>query len=349
MRKTLLFLSAFISASHAEKPCPKDFIRILSVDGRQYHVIVTDKLASDTQASHCSRIWPNEQPEITLIPSPPGCLYYGSAKISNINNRLPMHIPSDGYMHFVPESEAGSLDQLEQHEGDCDGILSVTTTKSKRIIVAANCTVPHNCRNPRQFKASASCDAEEEASQFLESAGWHRSLGAALHVDIKQVAFQWLPREFFADPDELSRKTNGNATSVSDSINIENPSLISPPQIVRVDRFPFPLHARVNPPHQGEEYFISRIPKAVWVVPAGTIHCAVEKGSLASLVKLDSYMRLKFMDGFALLKTKVVKGGRYASTEIPSGNPDDLFLAVVTSASTAVVGALAIIIASLRK
>ena len=60
-------------------------------------------------------------------------------------------------------------------------------------------------------------------------------------------------------------------------------------------------------------------------------------------------MRLKFMDGFALLKTKVVKGGRYSSTEIPSGNPDDLFLAVVTSASTAVVGALAIIIASLRK
>jgi hypothetical protein len=262
-----------------------------------------------------------------------------------------MHIPQQGYIRFIPENELlGVDDPYAINDISCARILSVTNTKTKRIIVGEKCSVSETCRKPKQFRASSSsCAVDEEPTEFLESAGWHRTLGASLHLETKRVAFQWLPRQFFADPDELSRKTHGKARSVSDSINIENPAWISPPQIVKVDRFPIPVHARVTPPKREELYFSSYIPKAIWAVPVGTTHCAVEKGNLANLVKLDNDMRLAFMEEFAVLRTSFHKGARYALAEIPSGNPDDVMLTVLITATTAVAGALAIIIASLRK
>lgn len=332
--------------------CPKEHIRISSAQGgnESFDVIVTDPSSSDI--THCSRIWPNEKPEIIIIPAPPGCLVYGmSAKKFRLNDHLPMHIPQQGYIRYIPENELLDADDpFAINDVSCARILSVTNTKTKRIIVGEKCSVSETCRKPRLFKASSSsCSVDEEPTEFLESAGQHRTLGASLHLETNRVAFQWLPRQFFADPDELARKTHGKATSVTDSINIENPAWISPPQIVKVDRFPLPVHARVTPPKRGELFFTSYIPKAVWAVPVGTNHCAVEKGNLANLVKLDNDLRLSFMEDFAILRTSFLKGARHSSAEIPSGNPDDVMLTVLITATTAVAGALAIIIASLRK
>lgn len=347
-----LFPLAYSSA------CPKDYIKIASSEGSiQFDIVITDTTSSSLTNSggsfHCSRIWPNERPEIALIPSPPGCLFYGSSQNPEFNNHMPMHLVQDGHLRFIPENELENNDPFQIYDLDCSRILSVTSSKTKRIVIGENCVIPDGCRKARLFKASSSCAIDEVPTEFLESDGWHRNLMASLdsHADVRKphVAFQWLPRQFFADPDELHRKTAGKAKSVSDSINIENPSLISPPQIVRVDQFPLPVHARVNPPKRGENHFTVNIPKAVWVAPVGSSHCAVEKGNLANLVKLDKEMRLSFMEGFTLVRTQLIKGSRYATTKIPTGNPDDLHLTVGVTAGAAIAGAVAIIISSLSK
>jgi hypothetical protein len=91
------------------------------------------------------------------------------------------------------------------------------------------------------------------------------------------------------------------------------------------------------------------VPKAVWFVTEDVSDCSVEKLRLADLVKLPASLSLDIWKKVRLVRTRPVRGDAYAITDIPGGNPDDLLEAVAVTALTATAGALAIIVASLRK
>lgn len=351
MREVLLVLAV----NRLAVACPPVHVRVYSKSGT-VDVISLDFTQPVPVSSHCTRVWPNDEPEFALIPSPPGCLFFGSDTPVGSDNQIPMKLPDGGKLHWIPEPEiASSLgnDMFDVSPVKCGRVLSKTVTGTRMIVVGERCEIPNykkECDSKiRSFNATATCDIEEEATQFLEVSGWHRTLGAILHTDIKHVAFQWLPRQFFAEPDELDRKALNKSRSVSIDINIEHPSLISPPQIVQVLAFPFPAHARVNPPIRNQTHFTVQVPKAIWAVADTVDDCAVEKLRLGDLVRLPSFMNLAFMSKARLLSTKLVRGDSYARTDIPSGNPDDLQEAVLVTTVTATAGALAIIVASLRK
>jgi len=313
-------------------------------------VVVLTLEEPSPEVSHCTRVWPNEEPELALLPVPPGCLFFDIKTPIGKDNQVPMSMPGGRKLHWIPENEL--IDSLDYNPFKSDGVsckrvLSKTISENKMIIVGEGCDVG-NCVK-REVNATATCESEEEPTQFLESTGWHRNLGAMLHADFKHFAHQWLPRQFFAETDELDRKTQRKSQSITLEINIENPSLISPPQIVRVSAFPFPAHARVNPPKRGETHFSVHVPKAAWFVTEDVSDCSVEKLRLADLVKLPASLSLDIWKKVRLVRTRPVRGDAYAITDIPGGNPDDLLEAVAVTALTATAGALAIIVASLRK
>jgi hypothetical protein len=331
--------------------CPYKYLQIES-GSNVADVVVVELNEADPSKLHCSRVWPNEEPEFTLIPAPPGCLFFNTNDALGRDNQIPMKLTNGDLLHWVPEPELGvsfpESDLFDIRPIKCQRVLSKTITGDAMIVVGENCVVPATCVADRR-KATSTCDVEEESTTFLEPTGWHRNLGACLHADFKHIAYQWIPRQFFAEPDELVRRALKKSESVSVDINIEHPSLVSPPQVVQVDAFPFPVHARVNPPKRGETHFTVTVPRAVWMVPSKVNHCAVEGLHLASLVKLPQDMQLPFTEGKRLVRTKPIKGDSYASTDIPTGNPEDLQEAVLVTAVTATAGAVAIIVASLRK
>lgn len=331
--------------------CPSSFSRIES-----FHILTYDYDEPTPLSSYCSRVWPNETPEIALFPSPPGCLFFGISSPIGSDGQLPMKLPGNRLIHWIPESEIrGSLDSdpFDVTPARCESVLSKITTESRLIVVGENCVVPNSCtvHSPTSvYKSTATCAIEEEPTKLLEATGWHRTLGALLHGNFDHFAYQWLPRQFFAESDELDRKSWNKSHSVSIDVNIENPSLLSPPQLVKVNAFPFPAHARVNPPKRGETHFTVFIPKAIWAVLGDVSDCSIERVRLRDLIKLPDVMNIPDWDDMFLVRTKSVSGaGSYADTEIPSGNPEDLLETVAVTAVTATVGALAIIVASLSK
>ena len=336
--------------------CPTSFFKINNPTSSSVYDVMTFDFPEPTPLdSYCSRIWPNEVPEISMFPVPPGCLFFGIPGPVGSDNQLPMKVENEGekFVHWIPESELASsldFDPFNIEPLKCDTVISKTTTESRLIVVGENCIVGPSCRPTTSFNATATCEIEEESTEFLETSGWHRNLGALLHAGFENFALQWLPRHFFAEIDELERKTGTRSRSLAVDVNIENPSMISPPQLVRVDAFPIPVHARVNPPKKGETHFTVNIPKAIWLVPGGVSDCSVEKLKLVDLVKIPDIMKIPESDYAFLVKTKTVRGtGSYTTTEIPSGNPDDLLEAVAVTAVTATAGAIAIVVASLRK
>lgn len=349
MRLVLGLLVVGVSQARGNETC-KHF-QVTTPSGSVSDVISVKLDKPVNEQVYCSRIWPNENPELAVFPSPPGCLIFN--RTTPLGDQLPMALPDGGKVFFAPEREIGSIAGHLIHPPDvfkCDQVFGRVITGDRTIVLGEKCVAKTvQCPEPVRINSTANCEIEEESTEFLEATGWHRTLGASLHADFRHVAFQWLPRQFFAEPDELTRKIPGKANSTSTDINIENPSMISPPQVVEVKAFPIPAHARVNPPARGQTHFTVYIPKAVWMVDEKVKNCAVERTRLADLLELPSSMRLGFAKGKLLVKTKTVKGGNYASTQIPTGDPEDLLGAVVTTAVTATVGALAIIISSLKK
>ena len=347
------FVVGLVSLASAAASGECEHFQVASGDGSISDVFSIKLDKPVAELAYCSRVWPNENPELAVFPSPPGCLIFGKSGAFGRDDQLPMHLPGGRQVYYVPEREIGGVTGHLMQPPDvfkCSQIFSRIITGDRTVVVGENCSLTQGeCKPPVRLNATSTCTVEEEGTEFLEPTGWHRTLGANLHADFKYTAFQWLPRQFFSEPDELNRKTKGKAASTSLDINIENPSMISPPQVVEVRAFPIQAHARVNPPRRGQTHFTVYIPKAVWMVEDKIKSCAVERLDLADKLRLPQSMRLGFADGKRLIRTKTVKGGNYATTEIPTGDPDDLFVAVLTTAATATVGALAIIISSLRK
>jgi hypothetical protein len=309
-------------------------------------VMVMDLGEPSKIKSHCSTFWPNDFPELTLVPSPPGCIVFD--KTGEYLNHLPMKLPGGKTLHWIPENEA-SVGAIDTYPVRCNTLLSKTLTDTKLVVVGEGCTLngPSDCPKAKEIRIARLCSIEEESTMLLQPTGWHRTLGSSLHFNHQAVAFQWLPRQFFAEPDELDRKAK--ASSVSLDINIENPSMVSPPQIVLVEQYPIQTHARVNPPSRDASHFTVWIPKAIWMTDKEAKSCAIPETTLNQHVKIPASMRFGFTEGLELIRTRMIKGDTYTSTTIPTGDPADLFVAVMTTAITAIAGALAIIIASTRK
>ena len=325
--------------------CPSDHYHVESAEGKTADVIVIDLAEPTPQFSHCSFSWPNEEPHLSLIPAPPGCLLFNSE--GGEGTHLPMHMPDGSLLHWIPENEVVS--KIDTYPVSCARVISKTTTGDRTIVIGEDCLVSgaKSCPPPQILTATSTCTAEEESVHFLQETGWHRTLTASLHMDTPGVGFQWFPRQFLSEPDELARRAK--AKSVTQGINIEHPSLLSPPQIVRVDEYPIPAHARVNPPNRDQSHFTVWIPNTVWMVNEKIEDCAVEDLRLDQVVKLPQSMTFAFAKGMHLVRTKSLNGDKYTTTAIPNGNPDDLLVAVVATATTAIAGALSIIFASLRK
>ena len=329
--------------------CTTERTVIKTADKRQIDMIAVTQQNRGGGVVHCSAIWPNEDPELALYPVPPGCLYIGVDASIAPKNAVAMKTGSQE-IYWVPESEYPNF-KIASFPVTCDSVISRTNVGSKSIIIGEGCFhtgSSKGCGKPEKVSTSISCALDElDIVTFGQDAGWHRTLVNAAVDTPSAVGYQWLPRQMFAEPDELTRK-KAQAHSVTENINIENPSLISPPQILQVRKYPVPVHARVNPPKNGESHFTVNIPKTVWMVDEDEPSCAVGTLNLADLAGIPSEFRLGFVQGKRLLKT-INPRGTYAVTQIPSGNPQDLFLAVVTTATTAVAGALAIILAAMRK
>jgi hypothetical protein len=336
-----------VVATGLHAKCPTNFFRV----NNKVDVVVLDFPEPTPVDSHCSRVWPNEEPEIALFPAPPGCLFFGIPTVIGKDDQLPMKLPSGEFLHWIPEPELADsldIDPFDVKPLKCQRVLSKTVAESKMVVVGEGCDVPKSCV-AQQLNATATCEIEEEPTSFLESSGWHRNLGAMLHANFKHSALQWLPRQFFGEPDELDRKARRMSVSVSTEINIENPSLLAPPQLIKVSAFPFPAHARVNPPKVGETHFAVHVPKAIWVVNESVTDCSVEKLRLRDFVKLPKLMNLGVWDGLRLVRSRQVTGDSYAITNIPAGNPQDLAEAVAVTAVMATAGAIAIVVSSLKK
>lgn len=350
------FITALVAAASTgdvfAAPCPSAHLQVKSADGSKKvtDVVVINQAEPIPRFEHCSTLNPNYYPDLTLIPSPPGCLYFGVNGLVE-GSHLPMKMPDGSLMHWVPETEYKKVIS-ETKPVTCSKVHSRTITGDKLIVIGDNCSVSgaKECPKPKLVDSKSTCALEEVVTGFEQPNGWHRTIRSVLVGGENMVALQWLPRQLFAETDELDRKAK--ASTVTLDINIENPSMISPPQIVQVDAWPIPVHARVNSPKRGETHFKVQLPSAVWFLTSkGQAGCATETLDLASLVGLPPNMRFGFTKGLRLIRTKDMQPEEHSSvfTSIPSGNPDDLLLAVVTTATTAVAGALAIIIASLRK
>ena len=352
MRFTAALVAVASTGNVLSAPCPSAHLQVRSADGSQKltDVVVINQADPIPRFEHCSTLNPNNHPDLTLIISPPGCLFFGVDGLVE-ETHLPMKMSDDSLMHWVPATEYKKVIS-DTKPVTCSKVHSRTTTGDKLIVIGENCSVSgaKECPKPKLIDSKSTCALGEVVTGFEQPTGWHRTIRSALVGGKDTVAFQWLPRQLFAETDELDRKAK--ATSVTLDVNIENPSIISPPQIVQVDAWPIPVHARVNPPKRGETHFKVQLPSAVWFLTAkGQADCSTETLDLASFVGLPPNMRFGFTKGLRLIRTKDMHPEEHSSvfTTIPSGNPDDLLLAVVTTASSAVAGALAIIIASLRK
>ena len=375
-------LHLFVSLSIAT--CPYEHIRIVG----QYRTVSVFTINQNNRGGgvvHCSNVWPNEEPEFAIYPNPPGCLFINVDESIAPNNVLKTDLGQQGgYLYFQSEHDWPEF-KIASFPVKCESVISRTNFAKKSVIIGENCYYPGTetgCASPKVAGTHTSTCVLSESPDFAfgEATGWHRTLTGTIPEDVKGYA--WLPPSMFADPDELSRQSNGRKhthvdthehahehghehahthvdkhthahthkhsrrnKSVSRRVNIENPTVESPRQIVVVGRYPLPVHARVNPPTAGKTHTMVQIPEPVYATRADA--CWVEKLEIASLIGVPIEHRLTFMKNRALIRTGK-KLQHYAITKIPCGNPDDLLIAVVTTALSATIGALAIVIASKR-
>ena len=330
----------------------------------------TSKDLQDTSdVVYCSTVWPNENPELAVYPVPPGCMRLNprdgmvlnttnSMKINNELGRV-VNVEWTPEWEFGPDPRWGSdpARRLSMPIGNvlCNKYYSKTTfwASGSVIVVGEGCAWVHRdaCKFLGEQKSTSTCSKDAQTTRFVQPTGFHRTLFASISGNGHHSydAFQWLPRQWFAETDELERKTLNMSESVSWDVNIENPSAISPAQVILVRDYPIPVHSRVNPPLKdgAQTHLTVKIPDAVWMSTAKAgKDCAVEKIKVADLAKVAPNYRLQFAQGRYLVRTKSDRNERETSVRVPTGKSEDLFQVVCVTAITAVAGAAAIVLAS---
>jgi hypothetical protein len=291
---------------------------------------------------------------------PPGCLsVYRDNPGSNVPNdvmKIKNELDKWIYLRWVPESDIHDLEGTRLPETElasCAKIYSKTflPKAGATVIVGESCnpTYRGTCTAVGSIHSSSHCPVKTGKVVFGQSTGFHRTLNSSVvlnHGEENVVGYQWLPKQIFSEPDELDRKLHAKAKSISSDINIENPSAISPPQIVESSKFPIPVHSRVNAPlvRATDTHYNVKVPQTVWMSTPGA--CSGETVKLADSAGIPKEARFKFALDKVLLRTDSGKA-HYAETQIPTGKAQDLMLAVIVTAVTATSGALAIFLASI--
>ncbi len=301
-------------------------------------VVVFENKQNSHLFQHCSTIWPNEYPHLALYPSPPGCV------VGSVDGG--MVLPEEPFrLHWADQQLEGGL---RSDEVQCAKTISRTVYGTVEVVIGEQCVVDGGVRcaiNETPLQPTATCSIEKEPIRFEQETGFHRSMtGDDSHEGL--VGLQWLPREFFAEIDELERKTPSTAVSISREVNIEHPSEFSPAQLLRISKFPYPLHARVNQPNTENPFFRVRIPDSIWMADPGVKNCQVEQLKLRDLV--TELPKFSFENDKVLVRIRPLPN-HWAQTDIPVGNPDDLKLAALTAAVTATSGLVAIVLAASLK
>ena len=345
----MLRYSIFFAIASAS--CPYEHSLVSGPSGETFDLIVLSQRNVGGGVVHCSAVWPNEDPHLSLFPMPPGCMYINVGPEARPKGSVAMSTDSVKSIYWVPETEYPDF-KISSFPVKCDRVVSRTNYELKTAILGKNCYysgTATNCGRPKQLDKTYCDTLEGEGADFqgfeLDEVhgGQHRELLGTVPQQNGVEGFLWLPMYFFADPDELDRK-GGSNKSVSTHINIENPVAISPPQIVQVRSFPVQIHSRVNRPINTTSHTKVQIPKPIWTADRGT--CTYI--DLVDVLGIPMEHRPKFGNG-AVMKIHKKGTRKYATTYIPTGNTDDLFQAVVITATSAIIGALAIIAAATRK
>ena len=368
MNRVYLLIIAVVLAT-AEPVCTRYNVTSLAHPGGVDVMIFTSQNLEDvSDVVHCTTIWPNESPELAVYPVPPGCMRINPRNGRGLNVSNAMKIENElgrsVYVEWTPEWE------FENHTGSdparrmsipvspvlCKKHYSKTTFGStgRVIIVGENCAWVHRdaCNFLGVVRSSTTCAQTNENTHFLQPTGFHRSLYASISGNGRHSydAIQWLPRQWFAEVDELERKTVNMSESLSRDVNIENPSAIAPAQVILVRDYPIPVHSRVNPPLKNGTltHTLIQIPDAVWMSSedAAQKDCSFEAVRLSDKAKVPPQHRLMFAKTRALVRTKSSGADRYVNVLVPTGKSEDLLRVVAITAFTAVGGALAIILAS---
>jgi len=339
--------------------------------GVDMYMFKSDRVMDPSDVVHCTTLWPNQDPELAVYPVPPGCMRLNprAGKALNVSNTLKINNELGRLVHveWTPEWEfpndpewgdqADPAQRMSIPVGKvlCEKYYSKTTfgSSGRVIVVGEGCAWMHRdaCKFLGEKKSSSTCARSSENTHFMQPTGFHRTLFASISGNARHSydAFQWLPRQWFAEIDELERKTLNMSQSVSWDVNIENPSAISPAQVILVRDYPIPVHSRVNPPLKdgSKTHFVVKIPDAIWMT-AGKAEkdCAVETIKLIDLAQVAEQHRLQFARGRNLVRTKSDVSERQVSVLVPTGKSEDLFQVVSVTAVTAIIGAAVIVLAS---
>ena len=370
MRYWAAFFAVIVSPGFAATQCSHYNITSGSFPGGVDVFMFTLKdIADSSDVVHCSTVWPNEHPEIAVYPVPPGCMRMNprAGRALNVSNTMKINNELGRVVNveWTPEWEFPS----DPHWGSdparrmsipignvmCEKFYSKTTfgATGRVIVVGEGCSWVHRdaCKFLGEHRSTSTCTRSTETTRFVQPTGFHRTLYASISANGKDSydGFQWLPRQWFAEIDELERKTLNMSESVSWDVNIENPSAISPAQVIMVRDYPIPVHSRVNPPLKdgAQTHLTVKIPDAIWMTTGREVRdCAVENVKLIDLAKVAQNYRFQFAQGRNLVRTKSDGSEREVSVQVPTGKSEDLFQVVCVTAITAVAGALTIVFAS---
>ena len=369
--RRLVFAAVCVTTIYAQPACTHYNVTSVSHPGGVDVFTFKSSHVQDTSdVVHCTTVWPNEDPALAMYPIPPGCMRLNprDGMALNVSNAMKVHNELGRLVHveWTPEwefpdhpnwgSDAAHRMSIPGSNVMCETYYSKTTLGStgQTVIVGKGCNWIHRdaCKFLGALRSTSSCSRKTEITRFLEATGFHRTLLASIGKNgpNKYEAVQWLPRQWFAETDELERKTRNMSHSISFDVNIENPSAVSPAQIVWVKEFPIPVHSRVNPPLKNatQTHFVTKIPDAVWMsVHKGVDDCAVERMRLSESLKIPSQYLLQFSRDHYLVRTQNPGTERYIPALIPTGKTDDLLQVVAITAISAITGALTIVLASI--
>jgi hypothetical protein len=367
----LVFPILCVASIKAETACTHyNVTSIPDPNGVDVFTFKSSHIQDTSDVVHCTTVWPNDEPGLAMYPIPPGCMRLNprNGMAFNVSNAMKVYNELGRLVHveWTPEWEfpdhphwgpdAAHRMSIPVSNVMCEKYYSRTTlgATGQTVIVGKGCTWMHRdaCKFLGQIHSTSTCSRNTETGRLIEATGFHRTLAASIntHGRQKYAAWQWLPRQWFAETDELERRTRNMSRSISFEVNIENPSAVSPAQLVWVKEYPIPVHSRVNPPLKdaSQTHFVTKIPDPVWMtVDNSGDDCAVETNRLSDLVKIPPQYLFQFSKDQYLVRTKNEGTERYFPAVIPTGKSDDLFQVVVITAVSAMGGALGIVLASI--
>ena len=341
MPRQVVLLALFaLSAS-----CPVESFR---ADDTSMFVFDSSLPLADKSFVYASTASSSEIPIWSPLPLPAGVYLQAADEASlgalfnsiNVRELIPASRTASGVFSFLYPDDIGSVkDIIEVLVGrrvlpKCRQIISGSIWGGRVSVVGRGCVISEGCGPTKELVHSASCctSAEEvRVGNRISGTGAHRKL----HGNLKSnwAAVEWLPREVFADPDDIGV----NAMTLT-KVDIEAPSYVSGGGVVIVREYPLLIHSRYVRPENNGGYKKVNIHPPVLIGKSG---CAVEKNNVWS--KMDKpYFVISFKDWHPMC---VLGALPIEEITIPKGDLQDLKLVMPVAGFSAIFGLLLIVIA----